>query len=85
MIAVGMMTDTRTIESVDVYPFGDDSAYFSTSTKKGPYAADEIEVYEECLTERWVRVIKDEQVIFRVAAVHCSIRYRCQKAEDVAS
>lgn len=66
------------IESIDTYPFGDDSTFFHIRTgswKKRDRAVDAIEVHSELDGERWVLVFKDGQVIFRIAAVHCAIHY----------
>ncbi len=77
-------TDPRKIKSVDVFPFGDDSTFFSTDEKmQGKWKASRIEIYFEDggPGPPWVQVYmydkvrKEDVVVLRVSTAWCQIRY----------
>ena len=73
-----MLADGGDIEAVDVYPFGEASAYFCIGYPK-TNSCTEIKIYEEPgngAMVPWVAVYHGADLIHRVAAAHCHITYK---------
>ena len=66
--------DQPPIRSIDVHPFTEDSSYFAV----GKRGITRIETYEEPgdnAMVAWIRVFKDDEVLFRIRAHYCAISY----------
>lgn len=74
----GLLNDPRLIKAIDVWPHGDESAFFSTTLREQD-RAEKIEPYQEIDNLGglvWIRVWKNGEVVFRVLASSCAITYR---------